>query len=102
MRQAKLASRSPARRPSAIPGADGSVAAGRPEPRRLEPDMPLMTVLLTLIVVGVLLWLINTYLPMDAKIKQILNVVVVIAVVVWLLNVFGLFHNLGNLRVGRG
>jgi hypothetical protein len=85
-----------------IPAAGGSVAVGRPGPRKLESDMPLMNVLLTLVVIGVLLWLVNTYLPMDAKIKQILNIVVVIAVVVWLLNAFGLFGNLGNLRVGRG
>lgn len=64
--------------------------------------MPLMNVLLTLIVVGVLLWLVNTYIPMDAKIKRLLNIVAVVAVVLWLLNVFGLFHNLGNIRVGRG
>lgn len=63
--------------------------------------MPLMTVLVTLIVIGVLLWLVNTYIPMDAKIKRILNIVAVIAVVLWLLNVFGLFGNLGNVRVGR-
>lgn len=63
--------------------------------------MPLMTVLLTLIVIGVLLWLVNTYIPMDAKIKRILNIVAVIAVVLWLLNVFGLFEYAGNLRVGR-
>jgi hypothetical protein len=64
--------------------------------------MPLVNVVLTLVVIGVLLWLINTYIPMDAKIKRLLNVVVVVAAVLWLLNVFGLFHNLGNLRVGRG
>jgi len=64
--------------------------------------MPLMTVLITLIVVGVLLWLVNTYMPMDGKIKRILNIVVVIVVVVWLLNVFGLIGSLGNLRVGKG
>lgn len=64
--------------------------------------MPLVNVLLTLIVVGVLLWLINTYIPMDGKIKQILNIVAVIAVVLWVLNVFGLFGNLGNIQVGRG
>ena len=63
--------------------------------------MPLMTVVLTLVVVGVLLWLVNTYIPMDAKIKRILNVVVVIATVVWVLNVFGLFASLGNVRVGN-
>ena len=62
--------------------------------------MPLMTVLLTLVVVGVLLWLVNTYIPMDAKIKQILNVVAVIAVVIWVLGAFGLFNQIGNVRVG--
>lgn len=62
--------------------------------------MPLMNVIVTLIVVGVLLWLVNTYLPMDGKIKSILNVVIVIAVVLWLLNLFGLFGGMGGLRVG--
>jgi hypothetical protein len=62
--------------------------------------MPLLTVLLTLAVVGVLLWLVNTYLPMDAKIKQILNVVAVVAVVLWALSTFGLFEQIGNVRVG--
>jgi hypothetical protein len=62
--------------------------------------MPLMNVLLTLIVVGVLLWLVNSYIPMDGKIKRILNVVAVIAVVLWVLNVFGLFGRLGNIQVG--
>ncbi len=64
--------------------------------------MPLLTVVLTLIVVGVLLWLINTYIPMDGKIKNLLNIVVVIAVVLWLLSAFGVIGNLGNIRVGRG
>ena len=68
---------------------------------RLESKMPLMTILLTLIVVGVLLWLVNTYIPMDAKIKQILNVVAVVAVVVWVLSAFGLFEQIGNVRVGK-
>jgi hypothetical protein len=49
----------------------------------------MVSLVLTLMVVGVLLWLINTYIPMDAKIKQILNIVVVVAVVLWLLSVFG-------------
>ena len=62
--------------------------------------MPLMNVVVTLIVVGVLLWLVNGYIPMDAKIKRILNVVVVIAVVLWLLSAFGLIGNLRNIRVG--
>lgn len=64
--------------------------------------MPLMSVLITLIVVGIVLWLINTYIPMDGKIKQILNIVAVIAVIIWLLRVFGVWGNLGNIQVGRG
>ena len=64
--------------------------------------MPLITVLLSLIVVGVLLWMVNSFLPMDAKIKRILNVVVVVAVICWVLNAFGLFDHLGNIRVGKG
>ncbi len=63
--------------------------------------MPLISLVITLIVVGVLLWLVNTYIPMDGKIKQILNAVVIIAVVLWLLSAFGLIGNLGNVRVGR-
>ena len=61
--------------------------------------MPILTILIVLIVVGVLLWLVNSYIPMDRKIKNILNVVVVIAVVLWLLKVFGLFDSIKNLRV---
>jgi hypothetical protein len=64
--------------------------------------MPLVTVLITLIVVGVLLWLVNSYIPMDGKIKKLLNIVVVVAVVLWLLSAFGLIGNLNNVRVGRG
>jgi hypothetical protein len=62
--------------------------------------MPLMQLVITLIVVGVLLWLVNRYIPMQATIKSILNGVVVIAVVLWLLNVFGLFHSLSGIRIG--
>ena len=58
--------------------------------------MSLISLLVVLIVVGVILWLINTYIPMDAKIKKILNAVVVIAVILWLLQAFGI---LGNLRI---
>jgi len=61
--------------------------------------MPLLTVVLTLIVVGVLLWLVNTYIPMDGKIKQILNIVVVIAVVLWLLYGFGVLGHSGEVRL---
>jgi len=63
--------------------------------------MPLIQVLIALIVVGVLLWLVNTYIPMQSTIKSILNAVVVIVVVLWLLNVFGVLHSLGTLRVGQ-
>ena len=60
--------------------------------------MSLLTILIVLLVVGVLLWLVNNYLPMDRKIKSILNAVVVIVVVVWLLKVFGLLDSLRNLH----
>lgn len=63
--------------------------------------MPLVQVVLVLIVVGVLLWLVNTFIPMAGSIKSILNAVVVIVVVIWLLNVFGLMDNLTRLRVGK-
>jgi hypothetical protein len=62
--------------------------------------MPLINILLTLIVVGVLLWLVNRFIPMQGTIKSILNSVVVIGVVLWLLNAFGLFHTLSRIRVG--
>jgi len=61
--------------------------------------MPLLTVLIVLIVVGVILWLVNSYIPMDRKIKNILNIVVVIVVVIWLLKVFGLLGSLKNLNI---
>jgi hypothetical protein len=64
--------------------------------------MPLLQVALSLIVVGVLLWLVNTYIPMARSIKSILNAVVVIAVVVWLLNIFGLLSSIPSFRFGRG
>jgi len=59
----------------------------------------MINLLITLIVIGVLLWLVNTYIPMDAKIKQILNVVVVICVVVWLLSAFGVLGHAGDIQV---
>jgi hypothetical protein len=61
--------------------------------------MPLITVVVVLIVVGVLLWLVNSFIPMDSKIKQILNAVVVIAVVFWLLRVFGILGQLSSIKV---
>ena len=63
--------------------------------------MPLINVIIVLMVVGVLLWLVNTYLPMDGKIKSILNGVVVIAVVVWLLQAFGMLDSLSAIRIGK-
>jgi cation transporter-like permease len=63
--------------------------------------MPLVQVFIALIVVGVLLWLVNRFIPMAGSIKSILNAVVVICVVVWLLDVFGLFHSFSRIRVGR-
>lgn len=65
-----------------------------------ENEMPLVTVVITLLVVGVLLWLVNRYIPMQGTIKGILNAVVVIVIVVWLLNVFGLLHYVTQFRVG--
>ncbi len=62
--------------------------------------MPLLHLVLVLIVVGVLLWVVNTYIPMDPKIKSILNAVVVICVIIWLLQVFGLLGALSSFRVG--
>jgi hypothetical protein len=63
--------------------------------------MPLVSLILTLIVVGVLLWLINNFIPMAGSIKTILNAVVVVVVCVWVLNAFGLWAPLLNYRVPR-
>ena len=63
--------------------------------------MPLVHVVLVLVVVGVLLWLVNSYIPMAGSIKSILNAVVVIAVVLWLLSVFGLLTEITNIKVGK-
>jgi len=60
--------------------------------------MSLISILIVLIVVGILLWLVNTYIPLDGKIKQILNIVVIIAIVVWLLKAFGLFAYLKGIH----
>jgi hypothetical protein len=63
--------------------------------------MDLISLALTLIVVGVLLWLVNNYIPMDRKIKGILNGVVVVAVTIWLLKIFGLLDSIRGIPVGR-
>jgi hypothetical protein len=62
--------------------------------------MPLLQIVIALIVVGVLLWLVNRFIPMQGTIKSILNGVVIIVVVLWLLNVFGLFHSFSKIHVG--
>jgi hypothetical protein len=62
-------------------------------------NMSLLGLILTLVVVGVILWAVNAYIPMDHKIKNILNVVVVIAVVLWLLSAFGVLGGAAAIRV---
>ena len=62
-------------------------------------DMSLLSILIAIIVVGVLLWVINTFLPMDHQIKRIFNIVVVVALIIWLLKAFGLFAYLTNIYV---
>ena len=64
--------------------------------------MPLLTVIITLVVIGVLLWLINSYIPMQSTIKRIINVVVIICVILWLLSAFGILSDFGSIRIGNG
>ena len=68
-------------------------------PNRYSPPMPLLTVVLTLVVVGVILWLINTYIPMQGTVKKILNIVVVIVVILWLLHGFGVISGGGDVHM---
>ena len=63
--------------------------------------MPLIQLVIVLVVVGVVLWVINSYIPMQSTIKKILNVVVIIIVIVWLLSVFGFIGNLSTIRIGK-
>lgn len=63
--------------------------------------MALTSLIIILIVVGVLLWLVNNYIPMDGKIKSILNAVVVIGVVIWLLQVLGVMGSISAIHVGK-
>ena len=63
--------------------------------------MALVNIIIVLMVVGVILWLINTYLPMDGKIKSILNGVVVIVVVLWLFRIFGVLDALTAIHIGK-
>lgn len=63
--------------------------------------MPLISLVVVLVVVGVLLWLVNKYIPMEARIKTILNIVVLVVVVLWLLNVFGILNVFSGIRIGK-
>jgi hypothetical protein len=63
--------------------------------------MPLIQLLFILVVVGVILWVINRYIPMQSTIKKILNVVVIVILILWLLSVFGLIGNILSIRIGR-
>ena len=63
--------------------------------------MPMIQVVETLIVVGVLLWLVNRFIPMAGSIKSILNAVVVITVIIWLLNGYGFLDSLPSMHIGR-
>lgn len=63
--------------------------------------MPLIQLVIVLVVVGVILWVINSYIPMQSTIKRILNLVVVIGVIIWLLNIFGLIGNILSIHVGK-
>lgn len=63
--------------------------------------MPLLQVVITLIAVGIVLWLVNRFIPMQSTIKSILNGVVVIAIVLWIANLYGLFNSLSRIHIGR-
>lgn len=63
--------------------------------------MPLIQLILILVIVGVVLWVINSYIPMQSTIKKILNVVVILVVIIWLLSVFGVIGDISTIRVGR-
>jgi chromate transport protein ChrA len=66
-----------------------------------ERNMPLTTVLITIVAAGLLLWLVNRFIPMQGQIKSILNGVVVIVLVLWIANLYGLFQHLNQFRVGK-
>jgi hypothetical protein len=62
--------------------------------------MSLLSIIITLVVVGVILWAINSFIPMEGRVKNILNAVVILVLVLWLLQAFGILGSLGNVRVG--
>jgi hypothetical protein len=61
--------------------------------------MPLLSIVITLVVIGVVLWLINSYIPMASGIKNLLNVVVVVVAAIWVLKVFGLWGQITSYRL---
>lgn len=61
--------------------------------------MPILTIFIVLIVAGLVLWLVNSYIPMQATIKKILNIVVVIILIIWLLRVLGVWQYLSSVQV---
>jgi hypothetical protein len=65
----------------------------------LSRSMSILSIILVIVVVGVLLWALNSFVPMDSKVKSILNIVVVILLIVWLLRAFGLIGTLSNIHV---
>jgi Flp pilus assembly protein TadB len=79
----------------------GGVLHAEPASHERRNTMPLIQLVIVLVVVGVILWVINSYIPMQATIKKILNVVVVIVVIIWLLSVFGLIGDLSSIRIGK-
>lgn len=62
--------------------------------------MPLLTVVIVIVVIGIIMWLVNAHIPMDANIKKVLNIVVLVAVVLWVLQVFGVLGSLNAVTVG--
>jgi hypothetical protein len=87
-------------RTDARQGGDYRGACRMLKPSDRRSAMPLITLVVTLVVVGLILWLINNYIPMDGTIKKILNVLVVIVVILWLLSVFGLIPPISGIRIG--
>ncbi|MDW7773663.1 MAG: Thivi_2564 family membrane protein [Desulfobulbaceae bacterium] len=63
--------------------------------------MPLIQLIIVLVIVGLVLWVINSYIPMQSTIKKILNIVVIIVVIIWLLGVFGVIGDISTIRIGR-
>jgi len=92
-------------------GIPGILTAGKPAfgCRRIghrlviekENYVPLVQFVIVLVVIGVILWLVNTYIPMSQAIKNILNVVVIIAVIIFALDVFGVLGSIMRIRIGR-